>query len=325
MIAGRRKAWINIGLGLACASLWAAPPAGLAAASSSRDAQALKKACATGALTPYACALRGIKVPGSNVVVDLGPPPPPAAPPAPPAGAPSHVAAKGQGSRAAKTSGGSQEGAAPKATGAGTAQGPGGAAPAGGQKQADAQPPSAATAAKSPAAKAVKATKAAASAKDGRPVLDGAKAASARTPLAVGSGPVYEDAKGRFLVNIPDGWSLRMQGSEPGFAHGADWIVVRGMTSLPPTLAAKAALNLLNAQYASYHITDQAPTEVGGRKGFETQSDAVTVGGRPASILVVTAPISRGDNLVILAGGAPEDAPLLKQSLAAFIASLKFR
>lgn len=208
---------------------------------SSRDAQALRRACASGALTPYVCALRGVKV----------------------AGAPAE---------AAKT-------------------------------------PSAPAAAAAPV----------------KPTPDSPP--HAEPPLlakAPGGGPTVSDPKGRYSLEAPSGWTARQQGTEPSFAHGDDWIVLRVMPSLPPKLAATAGLNLLKAEYASFHVVAEAQANVGARRGYKTSVEAVTASGRNAAITVLTTPITRADNLVILAGGVPEHASAIAAAVNAVAAGLRF-
>ena len=135
---------------------------------------------------------------------------------------------------------------------------------------------------------------------------------------------MFADPKGRFSLDVPQGWTTRQQGREPSFAHGDDWIALRVMPSLPPKLAATAGLNLLKPQYASFHVVAEAQAMVGTRGGYRTSVEAVTSSGRTAAITVLTAPLSHADNLVVLAGGVPEHAASIGAAVNAIVASLRF-
>ncbi len=166
---GPRSSWPRRAVAGASLALGLAGAASAAEQVSSRDAQALRRACATGALTPYVCALRGVKVAGAPAAAGKPPSPPPS-PPAPPA--------------------------------------PAKPAPV-------------------------------------KPTPDPAPhAETAPLAKASGGGAAIADPKGRYSLEAPMGWTARQQGSEPSFARGDDWIVLRVMPSLPPKLAATAGLNL---------------------------------------------------------------------------------
>ena len=250
----RRGAAIALGFALLAASSQAgAEPA----------SAALRRACATGALTAYACVQRGVK------------PPPGAEPVAPAPSAPKTALSK----------------AAPKADAVSAPPAPADAAPAAGRgrraaRQAKAQP------------------------------YEGA------SPLRP-----YQDTQRRYDLQIPEGWTLKMEGGVAGFAHGDAWMQLRSI----PAAGAKAVvgggsgMEILRAAYAQFQTRSDEALTVGGRPGRRLVMTAVSRGGRPSALEMVSASMPSGETFLVLAGGSPEDAVALDAGVTALTRSVRFR
>ena len=226
----------------------------------SGSSAALRKACATGVLTPYACAQHGITPTGAAAPV--APKPSPAAAPTP----------------------------------------------------AAAQPPPHEAEASAPSA-----TPAAAAAEPSR---------SRRRRAVSDDGPAgrpFRDTKGQYDLQIPEGWDLKMQGDFVAFAHGDGWIQLRTTSGASPQVATAAGVDLLRGQYVDFQPGEDAAVTVGGRQGRRLVLSARSKAGRPSTITVVAAPISGATDLVVIAGGDPQDAAVIEQGISSILRTLHFR
>ena len=135
---------------------------------------------------------------------------------------------------------------------------------------------------------------------------------------------LYSDTKGRYTINIPQGWAMTSEKGFPSFRNGDAWIQLRDAAAPSAQEATSTGVALLKPQFASFRVTSGNEGVFGGVNGYSTVLDATAADGRKFALMITAAPEGAGQYVVIVGSASAENATTLSTAVTGVAHSLWF-